>query len=74
MKPLLSALLLALCGAAATAQVHYYDDGRPWRQRAASGPDRVVDGWYYNLGVTGIRVELVSVRVLDVSRRSRVVL
>ncbi|MGC6487109.1 MAG: DUF6288 domain-containing protein [Planctomycetota bacterium] len=60
MRPLVSALSLALCSTFAAAQVHYYDDGRPWRQRASSGPDQVVDGWFYNLGVTGIRVELVA--------------
>ena len=60
MRPFVSALSLALCSTFAAAQVHYYDDGRPWRQRASSGPDQVVDGWYYNLGVTGIRVELVA--------------
>ncbi len=53
-------LSLVLLAASAPAQVHYYPDGRPWRQRAASGPDQVVDGWFYNLGVTGIRVELVA--------------
>ncbi|MCK5942855.1 MAG: hypothetical protein KAI24_12840 [Planctomycetes bacterium] len=58
-----SALVLAcalLAPSFAAAQVHYHPDGRPWKQRAGSGPDRVVDGWYYNLGVTGIRVELVE--------------
>ncbi|HMS16391.1 MAG TPA: DUF6288 domain-containing protein, partial [Planctomycetota bacterium] len=41
-------------------QVHYHADGGPWRQRASSGPDAEVPGWYYNLGVTGLRVELVA--------------
>jgi len=55
------AVLAALCTAAATpGQVHYHDDGRPWRQRAKQGPDAEVDGWYYNLGPTGIRVQLVA--------------
>lgn len=45
---------------AAEAQVHYHSSGAPWNQRARNGPDAVVDGWYYNLGVTGIRVELVE--------------
>ena len=44
----------------AFAQVHYHPDGRPWNQRASAGPDAVVPGWYYNLGLTGIRVELVE--------------
>jgi len=51
----LPALLLAR---GAAAQVDYTPDGRPWNQRARSGPDADVPGWFYNLGVTGIRVEL----------------
>jgi hypothetical protein len=54
---LIIALLLA---SAAAAQVHYFPDGRPWKQRASGGPDAEAPGWYYNLGVTGIRVELYS--------------
>lgn len=41
-------------------QVDYDEGGGPWNQRAERGPDAEVDGWFYNLGVTGIRVELVS--------------
>jgi hypothetical protein len=44
------------------AQVHYHPDGNPWKQRANSGPDAEVPGWYYNLGITGIRVELMEDR------------
>lgn len=44
--------------ATAISQVHYFGDGRPWNQRARNGPDSDVPGWYYNLGITGIRVEL----------------
>jgi hypothetical protein len=51
------ALLLTL---PAAAQVHYHPDGSPWSQRASSGPDAEVDGWYYNLGITGLRVQLVE--------------
>ena len=58
-------LIAALLGlfaftATATAQVHYHKDGSPWKQRARRGPDAEVKGWYYNLGITGIRVELVA--------------
>lgn len=54
----LTALLTAVSGSL-PAQVHY--DGRtPWSQRADSGPDAEVPGWYYNLGLTGIRAELVA--------------
>ena len=42
------------------AQVHYHPDGRPWNQAARRGPDAEVPGWYYNLGLSGIRVELVA--------------
>ena len=35
-------LLSALVAAGGLAsQVHYHEDGRPWSQRAASGPDKV---------------------------------
>lgn len=43
----------------AAAQVHY-TDGRPWNQTASNGPDAQVPGWYYNLGITGLRAELVE--------------
>ncbi len=60
MQNLGACVLLLLAAGTAGAQVHYYKDGRPWKQRADRGPDAVVDGWYYNLGITGIRVELVE--------------
>ena len=60
MLRILGAVLAISAATAAVAQVHYYEDGRPWRQRARGGPDQVVPGWYYNLGVTGLRVELVA--------------
>ena len=53
-------LMLSTMTATTFAQVHYYEDGRPWNMRARSGPDKDVAGWFYNLGVTGIRVELVT--------------
>ena len=43
----------------AGAQVHYHESGRPWTLRAKAGPDAEVPGWFYNLGITGIRVQLV---------------
>jgi hypothetical protein len=53
---------LATLGIAAPlwSQVHYDESGHPWRQRAAEGPDSQVPGWFYNLGRTGLRVELVA--------------
>jgi hypothetical protein len=45
--------LLWLCLSSTTpAQVDYGKDG-PWNQRAESGPDAKVPGWFYNLGITG---------------------
>jgi hypothetical protein len=55
-----SVLTIASVTAPLFGQVHYHDDGQPWRQRAESGPDAVVPGWYYGLGRTGLRVELVA--------------
>jgi hypothetical protein len=57
---LLTAVMFGLGSTQATAQVHYHEGGAPWSQRANKGPDAEVPGWYYNLGVTGIRVELVA--------------
>lgn len=59
-------LSLALVGAslataaAAAPQVHHHPSGQPWSQRARSGPDAECPGWFYNLGVTGIRVRLLE--------------
>ncbi|MFK7788677.1 MAG: DUF6288 domain-containing protein, partial [Phycisphaeraceae bacterium] len=37
-----------------------YSDGQPWGQTAGDGPDAQVPGWFYNLGITGLRAELVA--------------
>jgi hypothetical protein len=42
------------------AQVHYHDNDSPWGQRAEAGPDADVPGWFYNLGITGLRAQLVA--------------
>ena len=55
---LLISILWAVAVAPLAAQVHYQPGGSPWNQRAHDGPDSEVPGWYYNLGITGIRVEL----------------
>lgn len=53
-------ILSSLCLASALqAQVDYGKD-RPWNQRAGSGPDAEVPGWFYNLGITGLRAQLVA--------------
>ena len=51
--------LLLLCHASTSqAQVDYGNES-PWDQRAKSGPDAKVPGWFYNLGITGLRAQLV---------------
>jgi hypothetical protein len=42
------------------AQVDHDEGEQPWGQRAEAGPDAKVPGWYYNLGITGLLVELVA--------------
>ena len=55
------ASLVFLCLASPLqAQVHYHDNESPWGQRAESGPDAEVPGWFYNLGITGLRAQLVA--------------
>ena len=44
------------------AQVHYRKDGSPWSRTVPRGPDAEVPGWFYNLGTTGLRVELTEER------------
>ncbi len=44
----------------AQAQVDYSANGWPWIATTNSGPDAAVPGWYYNLGITGMRIELVA--------------
>lgn len=58
LRTLVTALLAVSLATTTSAQVHYHPGGSPWNQRASSGPDAVVDGWYYNLGITGMRVQL----------------
>lgn len=58
LRTLPALLALVLCTAQLEAQVHYQPDGSPWNQKANEGPDAEVPGWYYNLGISGIRVEL----------------
>ncbi len=53
-------LAILLSTSAAAAQVHYQPNGSPWNHKLDSGPDAKVPGWYYNLGITGLRVELVE--------------
>lgn len=56
----LSIAATLLVSASSSAQVHYHEGGQPWKQRASSGPDAEVPGWFYNLGITGMRAALVA--------------
>jgi len=59
----LCVVVVSLCTAEGIgAQVHYHKSGAPWKQRARKGPDAAAGGWYYNLGITGIRAQLVEER------------
>ena len=53
-------LAIVALAAPLAAQVHYHEHGQPWSQRASEGPDAEVPGWFYNLGRTGLRVELTA--------------
>ena len=61
-RQLIRGTCLVLLGLSSSllAQVHYHDDGNPWKQHAASGPDAAVPGWFYNLGITGLRAQLIA--------------
>lgn len=51
---------LALASLPVRGQVDYNDEGKPWNHKAQKGPDADVGGWYYNLGITGMRVVLLK--------------
>lgn len=52
-----SFVAVLLVGPSFAVQVDY-DGNWPWSQTAPSGPDAQAGGWYYNLGITGLRVKL----------------
>ncbi|MEI6604498.1 MAG: hypothetical protein WCP35_04260 [Verrucomicrobiota bacterium] len=56
----ISSLALLAMAASLQAQVHYRENGQPWAQRAATGLDAEVPGWFDNLGITGLRAQLVT--------------
>jgi len=60
LRSLLLALAALLCSGSATAQVDYTPGGWPWTAQTSTGPDAAVPGWFYNLGITGLRIELVE--------------
>ena len=55
-------LYLFLTALPAQGQVHYHDNGAPWKHTAEKGPDAEAGGWYYNLGITGLRAVLMKDR------------
>jgi len=55
----LVSLVVMLFPSTLRAQVDY-GQVSPWDQRAESGPDAKVPGWFYNLGITGLRAQLVA--------------
>ena len=57
MKKIIPLLALALSCLPLTAQVDY-DGAYPWSERTDVAPDSAVPGWFYNLGITGLRVQL----------------
>ena len=58
---IISLIGLALLSASSPVRAQVdYDRDRPWNQRAATGPDAEVPGWFYNLGITGLRARLVA--------------
>ena len=57
---LIAFTMLACCAEPSQAQVDYHGEDSPWRQRARSGPDAGVPGWFYNLGITGLRAQLIA--------------
>ncbi len=61
-KIIIALMIGAIFSLESLAQVHYFEDGRPWTNKTSRGPDREVDGWYYNLGITGLRAELSAER------------
>ena len=61
-KFIIAFMIGAIFSLESLAQVHYFEDGRPWTNKTNGGPDREVDGWYYNLGITGLRAELSAER------------
>ena len=57
---LISVFLTLVLTLSIRSQVHYLGNGSPWNRKSESGPDAEVGGWYYNLGTTGIRVQLIA--------------
>lgn len=53
-------LMLFIPAIPLSAQVHYDGTESPWGRQADTGPDAQVPGWFYNLGVTGLRAQLIE--------------
>ena len=70
MKKILPLLALALSCPLLKGQVDY-DGTYPWSQTTSIAPDNAVPGWFYNLGITGLRVQLGSCRPEGARREAR---
>jgi hypothetical protein len=57
MKKIVPLFALALSCPPLAAQVDY-DGTYPWSETTSFAPDNAVPGWFYNLGITGLRVQL----------------
>ena len=57
MKRIIPLLTLAISCPPLTAQVDY-NGTSPWSLTTTVAPDSAVPGWFYNLGITGMRVQL----------------
>jgi hypothetical protein len=61
MKKIIPLLALPLTSLPLAAQVDYNDEENlPWSRTTTVAPDSAVPGWFYNLGITGLRVKLDS--------------
>jgi Family of unknown function (DUF6288) len=61
MKKIIPLLALPLISLPLSAQVDYNDAANlPWSRTTSVAPDSAVPGWFYNLGITGMRVKLDS--------------
>ncbi len=51
-------VVLIFCSSLAYSQVYVSGDGSPWNRTLKDELDQNVPGWFINLGITGIRVDL----------------
>ncbi|MCH1503826.1 hypothetical protein N9094_01815 [bacterium] len=49
---------MVLCGSIRAQVAYNVESGSPWSATTSVGRDAVVPGWFYNLGITGLSVQL----------------